>query len=698
MGYWTHAQVRDGIRNMSASETRPPQVTAAAVAGAELRLRQLRECLYGHDLLHLRPVLAQLQQEKLTASQKLELEAFQMLDRAASIENVAEALLMPAKALQLQAQTEQHPLAQAAAFRALHWVQMRMRLHHAALESLARAAELYERCALPVLVLQMRAARCRVMLSAEMYEELRQFCAAMLAQSEVLSPAIYTTLIDYSASASYYLALEENDPVKADQHWGDCLSRRVQVLHSTRKHGLASQECVALLNLAVVSATREQSADCRNYIQQVHDKFGNAGYWEPWLHLCELMIQCAEGERQSAWQALLAYDATLASESQQPGRLREICLYAIRRYGRRWGYLEQALQATMDQVALERHHKRELATSLGETLSAVMERPQLLYQNALLAQHGTVLENSLVQRNQELQQEVATRQAAEAALQAAHDRLEQEVRERTAALEQAMHSLMQQEKQLGLSRLVVGMAHELNTPLGNARVAASAVTAQAASLQQTLVSGTLRRSQLEGWFDAVQQGGELVDRALCQISQLVDRFKSLSGESAQEMPSRFDLSDRLRFCADNWRSSLQQRGIRLTLEVPEQLWLVGYPGACQIVFQHLLDNCLMHAFAERSAGQIMVRAALSGQTVVIDWSDDGCGIEAQHLSRVFEPFFTTQLGLTGTGLGLASVHSMVVSMMLGQLSLESVRGQGCHFQLRLPAALTLDTAELPASS
>ncbi|MYN43916.1 sensor histidine kinase [Pseudoduganella sp. FT93W] len=683
---------------MSASEIRPPQAyaaaTGAAIAGAELQLRKLRVCLSGHEMLHLRPVLLQLQTEKLNASQKLELEAFQLLDRAANLENVAEALLMPAKSLQLQAQTEQHPLAQAAAFRALHWVQMRMRLHHAALDSLARAAELYERCALPELVVQMKAARCRVMLSAEMHEELRQFCATMLAQRDTLSPAIYTTLLDYSASASYYLALEEGDPVKADQHWSDCLSRRVQVLQCTRKFGLESQECVALLNLAVVSATREQTSDSRHYMQQVYAKYGNDGYWEPWLHLCRLLIQCAEGERQQAWQDLLSYDATLARESLHPSRLREISLYAIRRYGRRWGYLEQALQATIDQVAMERYYKRELSTSLGETLTAVMERPQLLYQNALLAQHGTVLENSLVQRNQELQQtldslqrEVAVRQAAEAALQTAHDRLEQEVRERTAALEQAMHSLMQQEKQLGLSRLVVGMAHELNTPLGNARVAASAITEQAATLQQTVATGSLRRSQLDRVLDDVLQGGALVDRALYQISQLVDRFKSLSGEPAQEVASRFDLSDRLRYCADNWRPPLHKRGITLTLAMPEQLWLVGYPGACQIVFQHLLDNCLMHAFARRTSGNIVVRAALQEHTVVIDWIDDGCGIAPEHLSHVFEPFFTTQLGLTGTGLGLASVHSMVVSMMRGQVILDSTPGIGSHFQLRLPDGL-----------
>jgi phosphoglycerate-specific signal transduction histidine kinase len=126
-----------------------------------------------------------------------------------------------------------------------------------------------------------------------------------------------------------------------------------------------------------------------------------------------------EGAPAVAWQALLDYDGWIKSDPLNTSRLREISLMAIRRYGRRWGHLEQALEACMTQVTNEREHKRELTNSLGATLSAVMERPQLLYQNALLAQHGTVLENSLMQRNQELSREVEVRQAAEAALQKA---------------------------------------------------------------------------------------------------------------------------------------------------------------------------------------------------------------------------------------------------------------------------------------
>ncbi|MES2162943.1 MAG: HAMP domain-containing sensor histidine kinase [Pseudomonadota bacterium] len=676
---------------MSASETPSYAATASTAAEAEPLLHALRACLMAQEMPDHAPTLRQLAASRLNGSQALELAAFELLARAADAAVDADALLLPARNLQLQAQTEQHPLAQAAALRALHWVQVRLRLHHAALDSLARAAELYARCALPRLATQMRASRCRVMLGAEMHVELLQFCAAMLAEPGELTPAIHVMLLDSAASGAYYLALEQPDDDAAGPLWRDCLARRELVLRRTREFGLDAQECLALLNLAVVSASCEQAGASRDYMAQLCAKFGRDGYWTPWLRLCVLLADCADGERERAWPALLAYDAGLDDETPQGTRLREITLCAIRRYGRRWGRLDAALQATIAQVGLERRHKRALATSLGETLSAVMERPQLLHQNALLAQHGTVLENSLVQRNQELgealetlRREVAVRQQAEAALQSAHDRLEQQVRERTDELAHAMRALMQQEKQLGMSRMVVGMAHELNTPLGNARVAASAITAQAEHLRRGLDAGALRRSEVAGLLDSVTHGGALVDRALAQISRLVERFKGLSGQPTQEPASRFDLAERLRFCAGAWAHGLQARAVTLTLKLPDQLWLHGYPGACQQVFQHLLDNCLLHAFARRAGGAIVVEARAAADAIVIDWSDDGVGIAPEHLAQVFEPFYTTQLGLTGAGLGLASVHSMVVSLMRGQVTLASTLQRGTRVSLRLP--------------
>jgi hypothetical protein len=117
------------------------------------------------------------------------------------------------------------------------------------------------------------------------------------------------------------------------------------------------------------------------------------------------------------------------------------------------------------------------------------------------------------------------------------------------------------------------------------------------------------------------------------------------------------------------------RARAVTMTAPDALWMYGYPGTCQIVFQHLLDNCLLHAFAGRSQGLISVTAELVEDAVLIRWQDDGCGIAEEHVASVFDPFYTTQLGQTGMGLGLASVHGMVVNLMKGQVSLESTPGQ-----------------------
>ncbi|HEX5344719.1 MAG TPA: hypothetical protein VFX55_19660 [Duganella sp.] len=129
---------------MSASEVQVPGAVSDA-NDAEAQLQTLRECLMAHELVHFSSTLQSLANCTLNASQALELAAFQLLARAADVNQPADDILIAARDLQLQAQTAQHPLAQAAALRALHWVQMRLRLHHAALDSLAKAAELYER-------------------------------------------------------------------------------------------------------------------------------------------------------------------------------------------------------------------------------------------------------------------------------------------------------------------------------------------------------------------------------------------------------------------------------------------------------------------------------------------------------------------------------------------------------------------------
>lgn len=679
---------------MRASQPEQSAVNQQAKAQTEALLQQVREFLTAFELAHFSTVLQQLVQSPLTASQRLESQAFQVLAMSLDPQALPHDLLLEAKNLQLQAQAQQHPMAQAAAWRAMQWIQTRMRLYHAALDSCARAGELYERCGQTALAVQMQAMRCTVLFGCEMHLELRQACADLLAQGDALSTPVRNLLLGYAASSAFYLAIEEADEASAAPHWEDCLALRAAGLHMARQAGLRYHECLGQLNLAAVHATRGDAGACRHALDAFHRLCGPDDiqpYWRLALRTIDVLLRCVEDERAAAWQGLLEFDAELAQEPPHSNGSREMVAYAIHRYGRRWGYLEQTLQASLGQIKAERRHKRDLATALGDALSAVMERPHLLHENAQLAQHGTALENSLTQRNAELntaltrmQAEVTERLAAEAALQRAHDELEEQVRQRSAELELAMRALLQQEKQLGLSRMVVGMAHEINTPLGNARVAASAMSEQSQVLRQQLDEGQLRRSQLQELLGNLVQGGSLLERAIQQISQLVQRFKSLSSHPRQEAAGPLDLGELLRLCQANWRSQLDERAVTLTLRLPAAVPMAGYPEALFEVFQQLFENCLQHAFHGRDRGQITVDAVLDDGAIAIEWIDDGCGIAPENLSKVFEPFFTTRMGSTGTGLGLASVHSLVVDLMKGRVSVDAAPDGGTRVRLRLP--------------
>ena len=101
----------------------------------------------------------------------------------------------------------------------------------------------------------------------------------------------------------------------------------------------------------------------------------------------------------------------------------------------------------------------------------------------------------------------------------------------------------------------------------------------------------------------------------------------------------------------------------------------------QDTLHQALVNLLLNA-AAAGATRISLRAVVTPEGTEISCTDDGEGIRPEHLSRLFEPFFTTRPPGAGTGLGLAIVHRIVVQHG-GQVEVRSTPGRGATFRLRL---------------
>ena len=264
--------------------------------------------------------------------------------------------------------------------------------------------------------------------------------------------------------------------------------------------------------------------------------------------------------------------------------------------------------------------------------------------------------------------------------------LEEQVQARTAELLATQDELVNSRKLAALGQLLAGLAHEMNTPLGNALLSASALRAGSAGFAERMADGTpLKRQELVDWVAQARAGTELVEQNVDRALRLVNRFKQLTEGSDRAVRSRFDLRQAVLQAWARVQARLSVERVRLACELPEGLMLDGYPEVLQQVLEQLLENACLHAFRGSEGGRISVRAHRSGDgRLMLEVRDDGVGMPAGDLARAFEPFFTTTFGQGGSGLGLFVAHSLASGMLGGSLQLDSQPGEGTVARLELP--------------
>ena len=251
-------------------------------------------------------------------------------------------------------------------------------------------------------------------------------------------------------------------------------------------------------------------------------------------------------------------------------------------------------------------------------------------------------------------------------------------------LQQTKVQLVAQEKLAALGSLVAGVAHELNTPLGNSILMASALQLKVEHLQASLAQQDLRHAQLCEFLDDADHAARLISRNLGNAACLVSSFKQVAVDRTSEQKRDFELRQTCQELVATMLNQIRQHGHQFTLDIHEGIMLHSYPGPLGQVIGNLINNALQHAFPAGQQGQIHLRSAqIQRDYVQLRFSDDGCGIADKDMKRIFDPFFTTGCGMGG--LGLSTSHNIVTSILGGRMRVESRVGQGSCFILELPA-------------
>ena len=225
--------------------------------------------------------------------------------------------------------------------------------------------------------------------------------------------------------------------------------------------------------------------------------------------------------------------------------------------------------------------------------------------------------------------------------------------------------LTQSEKLAAVGQLAAGVAHEINNPL-------TAIIANAQILHRELPQDS-----------DLQESVDLIARAGARAAQVVRNLLDFARKEEHHL-GLTDVNETLEKALELVQHELVARGVHLDFDPDLNLPpLLASADQLQSVWLNLLLNAIDSL--DKSPGQIRVASRKQGDEIHVQVTDNGKGVQAERLTRIFEPFYTTKAPGRGTGLGL-SVSHRIVKQHGGHIRVESQVGVGSTFTVIIPAA------------
>ncbi len=283
------------------------------------------------------------------------------------------------------------------------------------------------------------------------------------------------------------------------------------------------------------------------------------------------------------------------------------------------------------------------------------------------------------------------RNAYEKQLKNINEQLETKVRERTQWLEDALRNLthtqaklIESEKLASVGRMVSGLAHEINTPLGIAVTSASYCESELKTMERLYSQRTLGEEDFKQFLMKFAEGLHLVSHNLDRAANLVYNFKLSGAIQTSSEEEEFELQNCLDIVIKSLQPLLKEHKLTCYYAGDEPIKLNSYPGAIAQVLTNLVTNSINHGFSQTASGTINLHIATHNDRVHLSYSDNGNGIAPDIQDKIFEPFFTTARKTGGSGLGLAIVHNLITQKLKGDITVQSSLGLGADFLITFP--------------
>ncbi len=285
-----------------------------------------------------------------------------------------------------------------------------------------------------------------------------------------------------------------------------------------------------------------------------------------------------------------------------------------------------------------------------------------------LSEINTDLENSMEQLEKEQAKLILTNQALEDALD---------------TTQKTQKQLIESEKIASLGYLVGGIAHEINTPVGNSLTLVTYMQRESETISQKLEMNTIKKRDLHEYIESTISASNTIYRNLKTTGDLVSRFKQLAADESKENIIHFYIVEYMQLILKSMGLPDAYDNVKVTIHCDPHLEVFSDAGKFSQIFTNLVANSLQHGFVNGREGQIHIRFEKVEEELFVHYEDDGVGIEKQHLESIYTPFFTTKFSGETKGLGLNIVYNVVTKLFKGSIKCESSVDQGTSFFIKM---------------
>ncbi|MDN4502420.1 two-component regulator propeller domain-containing protein [Alteromonadaceae bacterium BrNp21-10] len=282
--------------------------------------------------------------------------------------------------------------------------------------------------------------------------------------------------------------------------------------------------------------------------------------------------------------------------------------------------------------------------------------------------------------------------------------LERQIKERTQQLKQSNRAfekaivnlqetqgqLIQAEKMASLSGMVVGIAHEVNTPLGVCLTAVSHIEDSSRRLFEKFDQQKMTANDFIQFREEIDSGSEIALNNIHRAVALVRTFKQVAADQSEENISEFNLLELLQDTASTVKSSLQKDNIDIHISCSQEISLNSYVGVVSQIVLSFIGNTMVHAYSTQTERNIRIEVTqLKPGFVTLYYCDDGDGIPAEYIDKVFEPFFTTNRKDGHTGLGMHITFNHVTQKLNGDIKIHPT-DKGVKFEITIAQNASAD--------